>query len=118
MAVFSGILVWLKIPNPLSAIANGNWAPVFMIFLASFCNGFFWEFWNYSSAHPPTPVGNPNYWMYYLPFVDWPKIHSEMPLLGYFGYMPFGLLCWQVFIWAGNLFGFKTDFSVTPNGKI
>jgi hypothetical protein len=31
-----------------------------------------------------------------------------MPLLGYIGYMPFGILVWMVFIWLGELFGFDT----------
>ena len=32
-----------------------------------------------------------------------------MPLLGYFGYLPFGLLVWVMFIWAGKVFGFDTN---------
>jgi hypothetical protein len=45
--------------------------------------GFFWELWNFKSlAH----------WEYAVPFVQ--RFHVfEMPLLGYAGYLPFGLEC-------------------------
>jgi len=43
--------------------------------------GFFWEFWNYWA---------PAKWFYDIPFLGIWKIF-EMPLLGYFGYIPFGL---------------------------
>jgi hypothetical protein len=36
-------------------------------------------------------------------------IFAEMPLLGFMGYMPFGILVWAVFIWLGALFGFDTE---------
>ena len=65
--------------------------------------------WNYGSAHPELPVTNPNYWMYDVPYVNVIHVFSEMPLLGYMGYMPFGLLVWVMFIWAGKVFGFDTE---------
>ncbi|MDA8224427.1 MAG: mechanosensitive ion channel protein MscS, partial [Betaproteobacteria bacterium] len=37
---------------------------------------------------------------------------SEMPLLGYFGYLPFGILVWIFFIWSGKLFGFDPDLGL------
>jgi hypothetical protein len=49
---------------------------------ALFC-GFFWELWN---------VGSLAHWQYSIPFVQ--RFHLfEMPLLGYAGYLPFGLAC-------------------------
>jgi len=39
-------------------------------------------------------------------YVNVIHIFAEMPLLGYIGYLPFGILVWVVFIWAGALFGF------------
>ena len=79
--------------------------------------GLVWEFWNYGSAHPENPVTNVNYWMYNVPYVNIPWIHipSEMPLLGYFGYMPFGILVWQFYIWAGQLCGFDSDITVSKS---
>lgn len=45
--------------------------------------GFFWEMWNYHSLAR---------WVYTVPYVQ--RFHIfEMPLLGYAGYLPFGLEC-------------------------
>jgi hypothetical protein len=45
--------------------------------------GFFWELWNLHSLAK---------WVYFVPFVQ--KFHLfEMPILGYFGYLPFGWEC-------------------------
>lgn len=45
--------------------------------------GLLWELWNYHSLAK---------WVYHVPFVEYFYIF-EMPLLGYAGYLPFGLLC-------------------------
>ena len=107
LAVFSGLLLRRGVWTPFTALAQGNWGPMILMALGSLGNGFFWEFWNWCSANPdPLPVTNPNYWIYDIPYVNVIHIHAEMPLLGYFGYLPFGLLVWVVFIWAGKVFGF------------
>ena len=113
MALISGQLIRLQIWNPFSELANGNWSPAILIALASLANGFFWEMWNYGSSHP-TPVvpTNPNYWIYDIPYVNVLHFFSEMPLLGYFGYLPFGLFVWIMYIWAGKLLGFRTDLTL------
>lgn len=109
LAVFAGTLMRLGIPTPFGDLAQGNWSPMILMALASMFNGFFWELWNWGSAHPdPLPVSNPNYWMYDVPYVDVIHLFAEMPLLGYAGYLPFGLLVWVIFIWAGRVFGFDT----------
>jgi len=51
--------------------------------LAAIICGFFWEMWNFYSFAK---------WEYKIPFVDVFHIF-EMPVLGYAGYIPFGLLC-------------------------
>lgn len=118
-AVFSGILISLNITNPFTSMAQGNWSPALIIALACFLNGFIWEMWNFGSmldtSIAPT---NPNYWKYNIPYVYSFRYLSEMPVLGYFGYMPFGVLCWQFFIWAGKLCKFDSDFTVTSSGKL
>lgn len=114
-AVLTGILLNLGIWNPFTDIAKGNWGAGILIALSSLANGLFWEFWNHGSctsdACSPT---NPNFWIYDIPYVNVIHIFSEMPLLGYFGYLPFGVLVWQTFIWSGNVFGFDTDINLTP----
>ncbi|MFC3853550.1 mechanosensitive ion channel protein MscS [Salinispirillum marinum] len=112
IAVFSAVLLKNNVWNPLTSLAQGNWSPAIIIALSSLCTGFLWEFWNYGSAHPTNPVTNPNYWVYNIPYVNVGHFFSEMPALGYFGYLPFGLLVWLLFIWVGELFGFSTDINL------
>ena len=66
-----------------SCVARGDWRPIWLPALAALLCGFFWELWNFKSlAH----------WEYAVPFVHRFQIF-EMPLLGYTGYLPFGLEC-------------------------
>jgi len=109
LTIFSGQLIRKGIWTPFTAIANGNWGPGLLMALSAVFNGFFWELWNYGSAHPTLPVTNPNYWDYDIPYVNVIHIFSEMPLLGYMGYMPFGVLAFVVFIWLAQLFGFNSQ---------
>lgn len=67
----------------LSDLRRGDWRLVLSYGTAAVITGFFWEMWNYQSWPR---------WTYRVPFVG--GIHIfEMPLLGYFGYVPFGLEC-------------------------
>lgn len=70
-------------PTILVPVVEGNWRLVWLQALAALICGFFWELWNWQSlAH----------WQYAVPFVQ--RFHLfEMPLLGYAGYLPFGLEC-------------------------
>jgi hypothetical protein len=73
----------LSEPHVLSPVARGNWDGIVTAALAALVCGFFWEMWNvYSQAR----------WVYTIPFVHRFEIF-EMPLLGYAGYLPFGLEC-------------------------
>jgi hypothetical protein len=66
-----------------SDAAGGDWRPVVSAALAALVCGFFWEMWNvYSSPK----------WIYDVPFVHRFEVF-EMPLLGYAGYLPFGVEC-------------------------
>ncbi len=69
--------------NIFSKIAEGDWRPVVSAALAALVCGFFWEMWNYYSLAK---------WTYSIPYVYRFKIF-EMPVLGYMGYLPFGLEC-------------------------
>ncbi|MEX2490984.1 MAG: hypothetical protein WD425_04400 [Nitrospirales bacterium] len=65
------------------ALAQGDWRPVILSALAALVCGFWWELWNgFSLVH----------WAYTIPSVHALKIF-EMPVLGYSGYLPFGMLC-------------------------
>jgi hypothetical protein len=73
-------------PHALSGIASGDWRPAASSALAALLCGFFWETWNFGSYAK---------WVYVIPYVD--ALHVfEMPLLGYAGYLPFGVLCAEV----------------------
>jgi hypothetical protein len=70
-------------PHALSGIAGGDWRAFVASSLAALWCGFFWEMWNSGSYAK---------WVYAIPYVD--ALHVfEMPLLGYAGYLPFGVLC-------------------------
>lgn len=95
--------------TPLTSIARGNWTPLVLIALAGLANGFFWEFWNHGS-NAFLPGRNPNFWVYKVPYVNVIHVFSEMPLLGYFGYLPFGAQCWVWWLVAAHLLKFDPDF--------
>ncbi|MFC1837560.1 hypothetical protein ACFLYW_02640 [Thermodesulfobacteriota bacterium] len=67
-------------------LPNGDWHLIWLSALAALVCGFFWEMWNVKSlAH----------WHYSVPYVQ--RFHIfEMPILGYGGYLPFGLECMVV----------------------
>jgi hypothetical protein len=72
---------WLGRPSMLRAIWNRAWRLPLSFALGGLFCGFFWEAWNYWSLPK---------WIYAVPYVDYLHIF-EMPLLGYAGYLPFGL---------------------------
>ena len=87
--------------------------------LASLVTGFFWEMWNYGSSHPNAlPPTNPNYWIYDIPYVNVIHLWSEMPLLGYAGYLPFGILVWVVYAWAAAFFGFDPKLNLVSSPRV
>jgi hypothetical protein len=70
-------------PHVLSGIAHGDWRRPVAAAAAALVCGFFWEMWNANSLAK---------WEYDIPYVG--RFHVfEMPLLGYAGYVPFGLMC-------------------------
>jgi hypothetical protein len=64
-------------------VEHGDWRRIYRFALAALICGVFWEMWNWHSLAK---------WIYSVPYVD--RFHLfEMPLLGYSGYLPFGLEC-------------------------
>jgi hypothetical protein len=49
--------------------------------------GLLWEFWNYWALTK---------WTYHLPFLGATEQYKyfEMPLVGFLGFLPFGVECW------------------------
>lgn len=85
-------------PTLFTPLRRGDWSTIFLGAAAALVCGFFWELWNWQSlAH----------WEYSVPFVQ--RFHIfHMPLLGYAGYLPFGLEC----LAAGDLVRRWVDWSI------
>lgn len=66
-----------------SLLAKSDWRPVILPAIAALICGFFWELWNSQSFV---------HWEYNIPYVD-SYLLFEMPVIGYAGYLPFGLIC-------------------------
>ena len=67
----------------LSGIGQGRWRKPYLLAMSALICGCFWEMWNcYSLAK----------WVYSIPYLSAFRVF-EMPVLGYAGYLPFGLEC-------------------------
>ena len=100
LMVFVLVQVLMKERSALDALADGNWAVVFRFAVAALICGVAWETWNYYSLAK---------WVYTIPWVHRWKIW-EMPLLGFAGYLPFGVECVVVAAWIDpRLTGRESD---------
>ena len=70
-------------PDLVLDIEAGDWRRIWTLAVSGLICGFFWEMWN---------VNNLAHWKYSIPYVQRFEIF-EMPLLGYLGYLPFGIFC-------------------------
>jgi len=78
-------------PGVWGEIAGGDWRRAASWAVAALICGFFWEMWNFHSLAK---------WIYTVPYAD--RWHVfELPLLGYLGYLPFGLECLAACDWVG-----------------
>jgi hypothetical protein len=86
LALITALQIIMNEKSVLDGPVKGDWREIWQIALAGLVCGFFWEMWNFGSlAH----------WEYSVPFVQRFEIF-HMPLLGYGGYLPFGLECLAV----------------------
>lgn len=70
-------------PTIFTNLGRGDWRPLVTATIAAMICGFFWELWN---------IGSQVQWRYAIAYVD--RFHLfAMPILGYGGYLPFGLEC-------------------------
>lgn len=91
------INVWLGNRSLSEYTAVANWRPVVALWIGTLICGFFWEMWNYY-AFPK--------WIYHVPPFEFLYIF-EMPLMGYGGYLPFGLELFAFYQLVVGLLGFK-----------
>ena len=83
LLILLGIQILQGQETILEKLQQGDWRWVVTSALAGLICGFFWELWNSQSlAH----------WEYTIPYLHTFQIF-EMPILGYAGYLPFGLEC-------------------------
>jgi hypothetical protein len=83
LLVLCGLQHLLLGESLLEPLARGDWRPLLQPAAAGLMCGFFWELWNYGSLAK---------WHYSIPYVQGFHLF-EMPLLGYAGYLPFGVAC-------------------------
>lgn len=85
-----------RVDSSVQDLVTGNWTRVAAWMIGALICGFFWELWNWHSLAK---------WIYTVPGVE--RWHVfEMPLLGYAGYLPFGVECLLV---AERILGPRDD---------
>jgi hypothetical protein len=83
LALLAGLQQLVVGETVFAPLRRGDWRPILQPALAALVCGFFWELWNSGSLAQ---------WRYSVPYVQ--RFHLfEMPLLGYAGYLPFGIEC-------------------------
>jgi hypothetical protein len=94
LLIIIGLQTLMKERHLFWQTAAGDWRGTVAAVLAAIICGGFWEMWNYLSLAK---------WEYSIPLVQ--RLHIfEMPLLGYAGYLPFGLACAVIGDMLGTLF--------------
>jgi hypothetical protein len=75
-------------------IRRGSYQRLTNLLIAGFICGGLWEFWNFWARAK---------WIYTVPIVGDIKIF-EMPVLGYFGFPPFALECFTMYVFVRRVF--------------
>ncbi len=108
-AALDKIGVW----TPLRSIGKGNWSPTLLFALTYLLEGFLLECQNYFTVNHGSNamdyVVAPLYWKYCIPYVDTLHIF-EMPIIGFLGYLPFGVYCWVWWIACAILLNIPSRF--------
>ena len=89
LMVFVLVQIVLRESSVLDDLASGDWSLVVRFAVAALVCGGVWETWNVYSAAK---------WIYAVPYVQAFEI-GEMPLVGFAGYLPFGVECAAVAAW-------------------
>lgn len=83
LLIVVGVQAVMGYSTVFSPVRYGCWRNVYLLALAALVCGGFWEMWNFFSFAQ---------WKYTVPYVQ-ALLLFEMPLLGYAGYLPFGIEC-------------------------
>jgi len=99
-------IVWLSfifVVDPINFLRGGpsitgdvgrrDYRRLWSLLASGLVCGFLWEFWNYWALSK---------WTYTVPYFGHLKIF-EMPVLGYFGFPPFAVECWVIYIFVRSL---------------
>ena len=89
LAVFLALEVVMREETVLDGLRYGDWRLAVRFALAALICGGFWEMWNFHSLAK---------WIYSVPYVHRFQIF-EMPVIGFTGYLPFGVECAAVAAW-------------------
>ena len=89
VAMFLLVQFLMRERSVMDSVAYGNWSSFIRFAVASLVCGFCWETWNYYALAK---------WVYSVPWVQRFQIW-EMPLVGFAGYLPFGVECAAVTAW-------------------
>ena len=95
-------------PSITENVRHGDWRLVVAFALGALICGFFWEMWNYQATIS---------WQYNIGFFDFARIF-HMPLLGYGGYLPFGLETYAMFHFVVGLLGWSRDANIPVRGDL
>ena len=95
-------------PSITAKVRHGDWRLVVAFALGVLICGFFWEMWNYQATIS---------WQYNIGFFDFARIF-HMPLLGYGGYLPFGLETYAMFHFVVGLLGWSRDANIPVRGDL
>ena len=95
-------------PSITANVRHGDWRLVVAFALGALICGFFWEMWNYQATIS---------WQYNIGFFDFARIF-HMPLLGYGGYLPFGLETYSMFHFVVGLLGWSRDANIPVRGDL
>ena len=75
-------------PSIAGDLAEGRWGRLLSLLAGGAVCGLLWEFWNYWALSK---------WTYTVPHFGNVKLF-EMPLAGYFGFPPFAVECWAMYV--------------------
>lgn len=96
--------------NLIKDVLANKWRRILTLAIASIICGFFWEMWN-SYADPK--------WIYQIPYWGEFKVF-EMPVLGFIGYLPFGLEIFAFFSFFQGIIKYPKEkfFNLTHFAQI